>query len=139
MNHYTQTPLYSVWTVVVFCCVLNLIALGSAQTINGIFGVTAPAMDLSYIAVIAARLYYKKEMPISKGPFSLGKFRKPINYIAICWTLFISVILLFPPVHPVTALNMNYAVAIGGFIAIFALGWWYAGARKYYTGPRIDK
>jgi amino acid transporter len=98
MSRHTQTPLFSVWLVVLFCSCLNLIALGSVQTINGIFGVTAPAMDLSYIAVIAARLYYKRDMPISKGPFDLGKWRKPINYIAIIWTLFISVILFYPPV-----------------------------------------
>ena len=130
MNHYTQTPLYSVWAVVLFCCLLNLIALGSTQTINGIFGVTAPAMDLSYIAVIAARMYYEKEHPVKKGPFSLGRWQKPINLVAIIWVLFISVILFFPPTYPVTALNMNYAVAIAGFIGLFALTWWYLQARK---------
>lgn len=131
MNKTTQTPLYSVWAVVIFCCILNLIALGSVQTINGIFGVTAPAMDLSYIAVIAARLFYEKKHPIRKGPFQLGRWQKPINWIAIIWTLFISVILFFPPVFPVTAENMNYAVAISGFIALFAVIWWAAGAKKY--------
>lgn len=130
MIGFTQTPLYSVWAVVVFCCLLNLIALGSAQTINGIFGVTAPAMDLSYIAVIAARLYYEKTCPAAKGPFVLGRWQKPINMIAIVWTIFISFILLFPPTHPVTAENMNYAVVIAGFIALFALCFWYAGAKK---------
>lgn len=130
MNRHTQTPLFSVWLVVIFCCLLNLIALGSVQTINGIFGVTAPAMDLSYIAVIGGRLYYEKQVPIAKGPFQLGRWQKPINYIAIVWTLFISVILFFPPASPVTAANMNYAVAIAGFIALFALCWWYLGAKK---------
>ncbi|KAI5924947.1 amino acid permease, variant [Camillea tinctor] len=126
MNKHTDTPLYSVWSVVGFCCLLNLIALGSAQTINGIYGVTAPAMDLSYIAVIGARIYYEKELSIEKGPFRLGRWQKPINIIAIVWVMFISVILFFPPTYPVTALNMNYAVAIAGFIAFFAIGWWYA-------------
>ena len=130
MNRRTQTPLYSVWAVVLFCCLLNLIALGSTETINGIFGVTAPAMDLSYAAVIAARLYYDKSHPVKKGPFSLGRWQKPINIVAIAWVLFISVILLFPPTYPVTALNMNYAVAIAAFIALFALTWWYLQARK---------
>ena len=130
MNRHTRTPLYSVWLVVIFCCLLNLIALGSVETINGIFGVTAPAMDLSYAAVIDARLFYK-EMPIRKGPFTLGRWRKPVNLIAIVWTLFISMILFFLPVHPVNAANMNYAVAISGFIALIALGWWYAGAKRY--------
>ena len=133
MNRYTQTPLYSVWAVVLFCCLLNLIALGSTQTINGIFGVTAPAMDLSYIAVIAARLFYSKKYPIAKGPFTLGRFQKPINLVAIVWTVFISIILLFPPAYPVTALNMNYAVVIAAFIATFALAWWYTGAKKQVT------
>ncbi|WYZ43570.1 hypothetical protein EsH8_VII_000006 [Colletotrichum jinshuiense] len=108
----TKTPLYSVWAVVIVCCLLNLIALGNAQTINGIFGVTAPAMDLSYIAVIAARVYYDKTYPIAKGPFQLGRWQKPINIIAIVWTVFISIILFFPPTYPVTAENMNYAIVI---------------------------
>jgi amino acid transporter len=130
MNSYTQTPLYSVWAVVVLCCLLNLIALGSAETINGIFGVTAPAMDLSYVAVIAARMYYEKRHPIAKGPFQLGRLQKPINIIAIVWVLFISVILFFPPTYPVTALNMNYAVAIASLIALFAVSWWFIQARR---------
>ncbi|RYP93603.1 hypothetical protein DL770_000235 [Monosporascus sp. CRB-9-2] len=123
-------PFHSVWTVVIFCCLLNLIALGSTQTINGIFGITAPAMDLSYVAVIAARMYYEKEYPIQKGPFMLGRWQKPINVTAIVWVIFISVILFFPPTYPVTALNMNYAVAIAAFIALFALTWWYLEAKK---------
>lgn len=131
MNKHTQTPLYSVWAVVVFCCLLNLIGLGSTQTINGIFGVTAPAMDFSYIAVIGARLWYEKEHPITPGPFRLGRWQKPINLIAIVWVIFISVVLFFPPVYPVTPLNMNYAIAIAGFILMFALSWWCIHARKY--------
>jgi LPXTG-motif cell wall-anchored protein len=131
MNKYTQTPLYSVWAVVLFCCLLNLIGLGSTQTINGIFGVTAPAMDFSYIAVIGGRLWYEKDHPITPGPFRLGRWQKPINLIAIFWVIFISVVLFFPPVYPVTGSNMNYAIAIAGFILIFALSWWYINARKY--------
>ncbi|KAK9802319.1 putative Amino acid permease, variant [Seiridium cardinale] len=138
MDSRTQTPLYSVWAVVTACCLMNLIGLGSTQTINGIYGVTAPAMDISYIAVIAARLYYQKEHPIAKGPFQLGRWQKPINVIAIVWVIFISVILFFPPTYPVTALNMNYAVAIAGFIALFAITWWYLQAKRHYTGPRVD-
>ncbi|CAG9984411.1 unnamed protein product [Clonostachys byssicola] len=139
MNHNTNTPLYSVWFVVIICCLLNLIALGSAQTINGIFGITAPACDLSYIAVIAGRLYYDRERPIAKGPFSLGKFQKPINYIACIWTVFLTVVLFFPPTYPVTAENMNYAVAISVAIFLFATAWWFLGANKRYIGPRNDE
>ncbi|KAI1078910.1 amino acid permease, variant [Whalleya microplaca] len=145
MNTYTQTPLYSVWAVVLACCLLNLIALGSTQTISGIFGVTAPAMDMSYVAVIAARLYYsaktetENRIVIRRGPFRLGRWQKPINAVAVAWVTFVSVILFFPPEYPVTALNMNYAVAIAAFIALFAVAWWYLQARRFYIGPRTEE
>ncbi|OKL56163.1 hypothetical protein UA08_08457 [Talaromyces atroroseus] len=138
VNGTTHTPLYSVWIVVFFCCCLNLIALGSTETIDGIFDVTSPAMDLSYITVIAARQFFKHESPIAKGPFDLGKWRKPINYIAIVWTIFVSIFLFFPPSYPVTPENMNYAIVIAGFIALLSFTWWYAEARKSYIGPRTQ-
>lgn len=56
--------------------------------------------------------------------------RKPLNGIAVTWVFFISVVLLFPTIRPVTAENMNYAVVVGAAIALFAWGWWWAGARK---------
>ena len=31
---------------------------------------------------------------------------------------------------------MNYAVVVAAFIGIFSVGWWFAGARKTYVGPR---
>jgi hypothetical protein len=31
---------------------------------------------------------------------------------------------------------MNYAAAVAGAIAVFAFGWWWAGARHVYTGPK---
>jgi hypothetical protein len=56
--------------------------------------------------------------------------QKPLNYIATAWVFFISVVLLFPTVRPVTATNFNYAVVVGAAIAAFAWGWWFAGARR---------
>ncbi|KAI5776896.1 amino acid permease [Geopyxis carbonaria] len=132
----TQTPINSVWLVVFCCCLLNLIGLGSTQTIVAIFNITAPALDLSYVAVILARRWYEHEVKFIEGPFTLGKWGKPLNYIACVWVCFISVVLFFPPVRPVTAENMNYAIAVAVFMGCFALGWWWCGARRVYVGPR---
>jgi amino acid transporter len=92
--------------VVLICCLLSLIGLGSVETINSIFGITAPALDCSYMAVVALKLYYSAQIDVRKGPFTLGKYSKPINVIAICWTSLITVILLFPTTQPITAVNM---------------------------------
>ncbi|KAH8593803.1 amino acid/polyamine transporter I [Bisporella sp. PMI_857] len=139
VNERTRTPVNAVWLIVFFSIALNLIGIGSTQTIVAIFNITAPALDISYAAVILARNVYAHRITFRPGPYTLGKWQKPLNLITCAWVFFISVVLLFPTVRPVTAVNMNYAVAVGGFIALFSLGWWWAGARNTYTGPRTQE
>ncbi|EKD18816.1 amino acid permease [Drepanopeziza brunnea f. sp. 'multigermtubi' MB_m1] len=138
VNGQTGTPLHAVWLIVAFASCLNLIGIGSTQTIVAIFNITAPALDLSYAAVIFARIVYEYLQLITfvPGPFSLGRMQKPYNVVAIVWVCFISVVLMFPTTRPVTPTNMNYAVVVALGIATFSLGWWWAGARKTYTGPK---
>ncbi|KAK3709978.1 polyamine transporter tpo5 [Vermiconidia calcicola] len=138
INPITGTPVNAVWFVAVFCGCLNLIGLGSTQTIYAIFNLCAPCLDLSYIAVIFAHLVYSGKVQFVEGPFTLGRISKPMNVLAISWVLFISVVLFFPTSKPVTATNMNYAIVVAGFVGTFSLGWWWAGARKKYTGPRTQ-
>jgi len=136
VNDITHTPVNAVWLVVFFSSCLDCIAIGSTQTVVAIFNITAPALDLSYIAVILAHIVYEKRVKFIEGPYTLGKWSKPVNIVAISWVCFISVVLFFPTVKPVTAANMNYAVCVAAAIAIFSLSWWWIGARKKYTGPR---
>ena len=138
INETTGTPVNAVWLVVVFCACLNLIGIGSTETITAVFNVCAPCLDLSYVAVLVAHLVYANRVQFIPGPFTLGKWSKPMNVLAIGWVLFISIVLFFPTSKPVTPVNMNYAVAVAGCVALFALGWWWAGARKKYTGPRTQ-
>jgi amino acid transporter len=130
INPYTNTPLNAVWLIVLFSTALNLIGSGSTLTIVAIFNITAPALDLSYAAVILARNIYAHRIEFRPGPYQLGIWQKPLNAITCTWVFFISVVLLFPTIRPVTATNMNYASAVGGAIAVFNLGWWWAGARR---------
>ncbi|KIW03109.1 uncharacterized protein PV09_05754 [Verruconis gallopava] len=139
VNHITQTPVNAVWLVVTFCSCLNLIGIGSTQTIVAIFNITAPALDLSYIAVIIAHRVYEHRVPFIEGPYTMGRWSKPVNVIAVVWVCFISVVLFFPPIKPVTATNMNYAICVAGAIALVSLSWWFISARKTYIGPRTKE
>jgi amino acid transporter len=131
VNPHTKTPVNAVWLCVFFCCCMVLIAIGSTQTIVAIFNITAPALDFSYALVILARNVYAHRIKFIPGPYQLGIWQRPINYVTFVWVSVISVVLLFPTVKPVTATNMNYAVAVAGFIGIFSLGWWFASAKRY--------
>lgn len=102
-----------------------------------IFNITAPALDLSYATVILARNIYASRIEFRPGPYVLGRMQKPLNLITIVWVFFISVVLLFPTVRPVTATNFNYAVVVAAAIAAFSWGWWWAGARKWVDIPLL--
>ena len=106
VNPYTQTPINAVWFVVVFGSLLTCIAIGSTETATAIFSITAPALDLSYVAVILAHQLYRKEVKFVEGPFTLGRWGAAVNWVSVVWVLFISTVLFFPPSLPVTAVNM---------------------------------
>ncbi|CAI6335299.1 unnamed protein product [Periconia digitata] len=130
VNETTHTPVNAVWLVVAFCSCLDLIGIGSTLTIVAIFNITAPALDISYIAVIIAHRVYEHRVQFIPGPYTMGRWSKPVNAIAVTWVCFISVVLFFPTIKPVTASNMNYAICVAAFIGLFSMAWWYAGARK---------
>lgn len=106
VNPHTKTPVNSVWLVVLLSSILVCIGIGSNQTIVSIFNITAPGLDLSYIAVIFAFIIYRDRVPFIEGPFTLGKWGTFVRPMAIAWVCFISVVLFFPTVKPVTAKNM---------------------------------
>lgn len=138
VNNVTGTPVNAVWLVVTFCALLNLIGIGSTETITAIFNLCAPCLDLSYVAVLFAHQLYSGRVQFIEGPFTLGRWSRPMNVLAISWVVFISVVLFCPTTHPVTPTNMNYAIVVASFVALFSLGWWWAGARHKYTGPRTQ-
>jgi amino acid transporter len=131
INSKTQTPVNAVWLVVTFCTCLNLIGLGSSETIISIFNITAPALDLSYVAVIVCRRIYEHRVPFIEGPFTLGKWGRTINFIAVVWVVFISTVLFFPPMKPITAANFNYAICVAAVIGVGSMTWWFVSAKKY--------
>ena len=135
VNKFTGIPLYAVWISIVCCIAINLIGLGSYIAIAGVFNVTAIALDWSYCIPIFCKIFSKNFKP---GPFNMGKAGYFVNAWACIWTLFASIIFILPTAIPVAADNMNYAVAFLGGILLFALIYWYARGKSFYTGPVVE-
>jgi len=135
INRHTGTPIYAVWFSVFWCIAIDLIGLGSYAAVGAVFSVTAIALDWSYCIPIFCKLVFGKFQP---GPWHMGKIGYFVNAWACLWTLFVSIIFILPTLRPVTAENMNYAIAIMALILLFALVYWYAGGRRWYTGPLIE-
>jgi amino acid transporter len=132
VNPVTGTPLYAVWFSVFWCIAINLIALGNYAAIEGVFNITAIALDWSYMIPVICKLLFGQFEP---GPWHMGKFSFWVNLWGLLWTAFVSVIFFFPTAQPVTAENMNYAIVFMGFILLCACVYWYARGKKFYVGP----
>ncbi|KAF2100853.1 amino acid transporter [Rhizodiscina lignyota] len=135
INRRTGTPLYAVWISIFWCIVINLIALGSYTAILGIFNVTAIALDWSYVIPIMCKLIFNKFEP---GPWHMGRFSVFVNIWACLWTLFVSIIFILPTYRPVTADNMNYAIAYLMAIFVAALTYWFFVGKHWYVGPLVE-
>lgn len=100
INRTTGTPLWAIWIAVLLCIAINLIGLGSYTAISGVFNVCVIALDWSYCIPVLCKLLFGKFEP---GPWHMGAAGKFVNAWACLWTLFVSVIFLFPTAMPVSA------------------------------------
>lgn len=106
----TGTPILAVWISVFWCIAINLIGLGSYAAIEGVFNVTAIALDWSYCIPIFCRIVFGRFEP---GPWNLGPLFGPIVSSWACvWTLFVSIIFILPTIRPVTAANVSLVLII---------------------------
>lgn len=132
VNPITTTPLNAVWFSVFWCIAINLIALGNYAAIEGVFNITAIALDWSYMIPVICKLLFNQFEP---GPWNMGKWSSYVNLWAVIWTGFVSIIFFCPTEMPVSPENMNYAIVFMGFIFICAIGYWFIRGKKFYVGP----
>jgi hypothetical protein len=59
--------------------------------------------------------------------------------IATVWVAFIVILFMLPPSNPISLqTNFNYAPVAVAVVLLFAGGWWFASARNWFKGPRVQ-
>ena len=71
------------------------------------------------------------------GPFTLGKYGLPLNFLGLSFLIFTSITFNFPTLSPVDKDNMNYTSAAIGVIGLISVVTWISTGRKYFTGPQV--
>ncbi|QPG75626.1 hypothetical protein FOA43_002983 [Brettanomyces nanus] len=131
----TGVPTRCVWLVCIINSLLTLINLGSTIAMNAVFSACAICTDWSYILVIGAFALNDKKMGVVRGPFHMGRVSPYVMYYGCVWTVFVSIVFVFPNYMPVTKEDMNYTVVILGAVFILAGGWYAFDAKHWYRGP----
>jgi choline transport protein len=124
----------------VISLLLGLINIGSTVAFNAVLSLVVAGYFSSYLVPIIFMVVkrFGKE-PIQFGPWNLGKFGLPINVFAIAYTALTLVFSFFPPGVPVTALNMNWSIAVWGGTIWFGIIYYTFSGHKKYKGPLIDR
>jgi len=126
----TKTPVPAVWlsVVVPFC-----LALPSLYSLTAYYAVTAiNVIGITPAYAIPVYLRLRKGDDFEPGPWSLGRWSKPIGWIAVIWVAFISLVFCLPQVSPVTQDSFNYApVALAAVLVLATIGWATRGRRSY--------
>src|SRR5262249_12012243 len=112
---------------------------GTPVAFYAVVSVCVISLYLAFLTPIALRLRMKNFVP---GPWSLGRWSKPLGWIAVLEIAIISIYFVlpfFPTAVPFTYgftwSAVNYAIlAVGGTLLLVAI-WWWVSARRWFTGP----
>ena len=133
VNPRTGTPTNSIW----LCVTLStLLVLPSLWNTAAYAAATSIAVIGLYIAYVGPVLLRRLNPDFQPGPWNLGRWSAPVGWIAIVWVAIICVLFVLPPSSPITATTFNYTIVAVAVVVGAAAIWWFASARRWFTGPK---
>ena len=132
-------PLNAIMISLVINCLLPIINIGSTAALNAIFSLSGVSILSSYIICIGALLLKRvRGEVLPSRRWTLGKFGMGINIAALAFLVPLCVFMFFPPMIPVTELNMNWGCLMYGAVVIFATIYYVVHGKNTYTAP-VDR
>ncbi|WP_189328887.1 amino acid permease [Actinoplanes ianthinogenes] len=135
VNPRTGTPTNSIWLCVTISTILVLPSLWNT---TAYLAATSIAVIGLYIAYVGPVFLRRRNAEFEPGPWQLGRWSAVIGWTAIVWVGVICVLFVLPTAGPITAKNFNYTIFAVAVVLGGATIWWFAGARKWFTGPRSN-
>ncbi|KAF4918658.1 Thiamine transporter thi9 [Colletotrichum viniferum] len=125
-----------VWGV---ASVITCTILPSSVAFTSLVSAAGVPSAAAYGLICLGRLFLTpKTFP--KPAWSLGKWSRPFQAIAVLWNGWVVAVLFSPYAFPVEASTLNYAPVIMGIVTIFAVfSWWFIPAEKWLPSQRIQE
>ncbi|MFD8840009.1 amino acid permease [Streptomyces griseofuscus] len=127
----TQTPVAAVWLSVGVAGVLALPSLYSATAYNAVTAINVIGITPAYAIPVLLRL--RAGDRFRRGPWHLGRWSRPVGWVAVVWVACVTVLFCLPQSSPVTVGTMNYAAVALAVVLLLASVWWYVARRSYGT------
>lgn len=127
----TQTPVPAVWLSVGLAAVIALPSLYSKTAYGAVTAINVIGITPAYAIPVLLRL--RAGDRFTPGPWNLGRWSRPVGWIAVCWVAFVTVLFCLPQASPVTVDSMNYASIALAVVLALATVWWFVARRSYST------
>ncbi|EME47537.1 hypothetical protein DOTSEDRAFT_69477 [Dothistroma septosporum NZE10] len=76
----------------------------------------------------------------ANAKWSLGRWSRPLNFIAFVWNTYLAAVLFSPIVFPVTSQSFNYSPVIFGAITFFGIiTWWVYPEDSWLPNARLGR
>jgi amino acid permease (GABA permease) len=134
VNPRTGTPTNSIWLCVTLSSLLVLPSLWNTTAYLAATSVAVIGLYIAYVGPVLLRRRLGDEF--QPGPWTLGKWSPVVGWIAIVWVGIICILFVLPTASPITPSTFNYTIIAVAVVLAFAAIWWFASARKWFTGPK---
>jgi amino acid transporter len=136
INPRTRTPTNSIWLAAVGAFILGLPYLYSPVAYAAVTSIAVIGLYVAYITPVFLRL--RAGTRFEEGPWTLGRWSRPIGIVATIWVVFICLMLLLPQAQPITISTFNYAPVV--FIVVLggAAIWYAVSAKNWFKGPKVQ-
>ena len=136
INHRTRTPTNSIWLAAVGAFILGLPYLWSATAYFAITSIAVIGLYVAYVAPVFLRV--RAGNRFVPGPWTLGRWGRPVGIVATIWVAIIFVLFMLPQYQPINISTFNYTPVV--FIVVLggAALWYFVSARNWFKGPKVQ-
>ena len=137
INARTRTPTNSIWFAAVGALILGLPYLWNPIAYSAVTSIAVIGLYIAYGLPVLLRLLAGEKF--QRGPWHLRQWSYIVGWIAVIWIAFIAILFVLPQFAPGNTLTtFNFAPVAVAVVLIYAGGYWFLSARKWFKGPKVQ-
>lgn len=142
INKRTRTPTNSIWLAAVGAFILGLPYLWSSVAYFAVTSIAVIGLYVAYVTPVFLRLLAGDRF--KPGPWTLGRWTRPIGIVATIWVAFIFVLFMLPQFLPpwtdagIVWANLNYTPIVFLVVLGGASIWYAVSAKNWFKGPKVQ-
>jgi len=116
--------------------VLGLPYLYSPVAYAAVTSIAVIGLYVAYVTPVFLRL--RAGSRFQEGPWTLGRWSRPIGIVATIWVIFICLMFLLPQAQPITISTFNYTPVVFLVVLGGAAIWYAVSAKNWFKGPKVQ-